>query len=92
MNGDNGRPPSFRTEPGHPAFHDIPMEKLDDACAWLKAYRGGLRAGSEERGAIFLRGLPARAGDAGARVIDDAYRTVTVREFRRPGDGMSIAG
>lgn len=55
VNGDDGRWPSFRTEPGHPAFLETPMEKLDDACAWLEAYRGGLRAGLDERGANFLR-------------------------------------
>jgi len=70
MNGDDGRLPSFKTEPGHPAFLEIPMEKLDDACAWLEAHRGGLRAGLDEYGAIYLRGLPVRSAEDFARVRD----------------------
>jgi hypothetical protein len=55
MNGDDCRRLSFRTEPGHPAFLEIPTEKLYDACAWLEAYHGGLRAGLYKYGANFLR-------------------------------------
>jgi hypothetical protein len=55
MKGDDDRRSSFRTEPGHPAFLEVPMEELDDACAWLEAYHGGLRAGLDERGANSLR-------------------------------------
>ncbi|WP_323747737.1 TauD/TfdA family dioxygenase [Catenulispora rubra] len=70
VNDDAGRLPSFKTEPGHPALVEIPVETIDDACAWLQAHREELRAGLDEHGAVFLRGLPVRSAEDFARVRD----------------------
>ncbi|MER7756436.1 TauD/TfdA family dioxygenase [Kitasatospora sp. NPDC097643] len=48
-------------EPGRPARTTVPELDLADACAWLREHRQALRAGLDEHGAVFLRGLPVRS-------------------------------
>ena len=62
---------NWELNPGRPALTRVPaMTDLAEACEWLRANDGELRAALREHGTIFLRGLPVADTEDIAEVRD----------------------
>ncbi|MGC5011354.1 TauD/TfdA family dioxygenase [Streptosporangium sp. DT93] len=55
---------------GRPAAADAQGSDLDRTCDWLRGSRDAIRAGLDEHGALYLRGLPVTSVQDVARVRD----------------------
>ncbi|MFF0311575.1 TauD/TfdA family dioxygenase [Streptosporangium sp. NPDC004379] len=55
---------------GRPAAADVQGSDLDRTCEWLRENREAIRAGLDEHGAVYLRGLPIKTVEDFAEVRD----------------------
>ncbi|MGW6503239.1 TauD/TfdA family dioxygenase [Nonomuraea angiospora] len=87
---DRTAAPAIAVEPGRPALLNTPaFGTLTEACAWLAAVKPMLRAGLDEHGALFLRGLPVCTAQDFAAVRDTLVDTrAAYKEKATPRSGF----